>query len=661
MTETSRALRPVTEIPDMRITLSDGCQLSARVWMPEDAASDPVPAILEYLPYRKRDGTTARDALTHPWFAARGYACIRVDIRGNGDSDGLMSDEYSEQELSDAVEVIEWLAAQPWCAGTVGMMGISWGGFNGLQVAYRQPEPLKAVITLCSTVDRFADDIHYKGGCLLNENFAWSSVMWSYSSRPSDPALRPDWREIWLKRIENEPFLISTWLRHQRRDAYWRHGSICEDYSRIKAKVLAISGWGDGYLNTVAHIVNNIPGAKGINGPWVHKYPHFAVPGPRIGFLQEALRWWDRWLKDIDTGVEGDPAYRHYLMDSVPPRRRYDHRPGLWLADDTLDWATETWPLAPGRLGGKAEPLQARVASPQHCGLEGGEYYGGSDGPEWPGDQRVDDALSACFDSTPLQDAADIVGAPLVRLRVSADRPWAQLAVRLCDVAPDGSSQRITWGMLNLTHRNGHDAPEPLVPGQSVDVAVRLDHIAYRVPAGHRLRLAISTAYWPMVWPMPAAAEVTVHEGALDVAVRPTAQGDEWRFPPPDAAPPQEVEELRPAVERKEVTTDMVSGTITQYVERDEGKQRDVAHGLISGSVAREWWTIHPDDPLTARARTHWTEEVERDDIRTRTETFAEMWSDATHFHMSGRLEAYENDKLVYARNVTDKVSRDHM
>ncbi|TJV20271.1 MAG: CocE/NonD family hydrolase, partial [Mesorhizobium sp.] len=144
------------------------------VWMPADAADDPVPAILEHLPYRKRDGTIFRDQLTHPYFAGYGYASIRVDMRGNGDSEGLMDDEYSEQELQDACDVIAWAAAQPWCNGNVGMMGISWGGFNCLQVAAKQPPALKAVISLCSTVDRYADDIHYKGGCLLIENFGWA-------------------------------------------------------------------------------------------------------------------------------------------------------------------------------------------------------------------------------------------------------------------------------------------------------------------------------------------------------------------------------------------------------------------------------------------------------------------------------------------------------
>ena len=369
------ALRPVAETPDMGITLADGCRLSARVWMPEDAETDPVPAILEFLPYRKRDGTAARDALTHPWMAARGYACIRVDMRGNGDSDGLMEDEYSPQELSDAVEVIHWLAAQPWCRGTVGMMGISWGGFNALQVAALQPEPLKAIITLCSTVDRYADDIHYKGGCLLNENLGWGATMWAYSSRPPDPALRADWRDLWLRRLEAEPFLPALWLRHQRRDAYWRHGSVCEDFGAITAATLAVGGWGDSYKNAVPALVGNLSApVKGIVGPWVHKYPHFAVPEPRIGFLQEAQRWWDRWLKGISNGAEDDPAYRQYLMDGVRPATWYADRPGRWLAGDGAPAPSRRLHLGQGGLGDVPTPLQRLIASPQHCGLAGGEF-----------------------------------------------------------------------------------------------------------------------------------------------------------------------------------------------------------------------------------------------------------------------------------------------
>ncbi|HIG37499.1 MAG TPA: CocE/NonD family hydrolase, partial [Oceanospirillaceae bacterium] len=218
------------------IPLADGSRLAARAWLPTDAMSSPVPAILEYIPYRKRDGTAIRDEQMHPYWAGFGYAAVRVDMRGCGESTGLMLDEYLQQELDDAVEVIEWLAEQPWCSGSVGMMGKSWGGFNSLQVAAMAPPALKSIVTVCSTDDRYADDIHYRGGALLLENFSWASTMACYMAKAPDPLLLPDtWREQWLDRLENMPFLAKKWLQHGHKDDYWKHGSVNENYDAIKA------------------------------------------------------------------------------------------------------------------------------------------------------------------------------------------------------------------------------------------------------------------------------------------------------------------------------------------------------------------------------------------------------------------------------------------
>lgn len=650
--------RKVVETADWGIVMPDGCRLSARVWMPEDAAGDPVPAIVEHLPYRKRDGTTYRDALTHPYFAGHGYASIRIDMRGNGDSEGLMQDEYSEQELQDACDVIAWAAAQPWCNSNVGMMGISWGGFNSLQVAAKQPPALKAVVSLCSTADRYADDIHYKGGCLLGENAGWAATMLSYSSRPPDPALVGDrWREMWLQRLENEPFLAATWLAHQHRDAYWKRGSVCEDFSAIKAAVLSIGGWHDGYRNTVANLVANIEApVKGIIGPWIHKYPHYAAPEPRIGFLQEALRWWDRWLKGIDTGVEDDAAYRAWLMDSVRPTRWHDRRPGRWV--------TETaWPSP--RIRDERFDLIAAgtvtVASPQTCGLAGGEYFPFTFGPELPGDQRPDDALSVCFDPPPLPAAIDIMGAPELRFRLSADKPQANICVRLCDVHPDGASELISYGVLNLTHRLSHEQPQPLVPGEVAEAAVVLDQCAYRVPAGHRLRIAVSTAYWPMIWPSPEAATLTLEAASLNLPLRPPAAGDEASFAEAEAASPWQTETLRPTSSERRVAVDQATGVTSLTILDDFGEVRDLDHGLVSGSTVRESWTIHPDDPLSARFEAHWTQTLSRGGWSVRTEAFTRMRCDAEAFHLEGRLEAYEGEARVFDRDFAETIGRRHV
>ncbi len=650
--------RKVVEFPDMGIVMPDGCRLSARIWMPEDAADNPVPAILEHLPYRKRDGTIFRDQLTHPYFAGHGYASIRVDMRGNGDSEGLMDDEYTEQELQDACDVIAWAASQPWCNGNVGMMGISWGGFNCLQVAAKQPPALKAVISLCSTVDRYADDIHYKGGCLLLENVGWASTMLSYSSRPPDPAISGEkrWRELWLQRLENQPFLAEVWLGHQHRDAYWKRGSICEDFSAVKAAVLSIGGWHDGYRNTISHLVSNIRSpVKGIVGPWIHKYPHYAGPKPAIGFLQEALRWWDHWLKGAETGVEADPAYRAYVMDSVRPARWHPERPGRWVAEQQWPSANikvEAIELIPQSAG------PAIVATPQTCGLTGGEYFPFTFGPELPGDQRPDDALSVCFDQPELTGAIDIVGAPEVEIRVASDRRQANIAVRLCDVHPDGASELISYGVLNLTHRNSHEFPEALVPGETVSARVVLDQCAYRVPAGHRLRIAVSNAYWPMIWPSPEAVRLDLSKATLKLPVRPLAKGDEVSFPEAEGAKPWATETIRPANSERHVDRDEKSGNVTLSIVDDFGEVRDLEHGLVNGSIVRETWVIHPDDPLSASGRTHWTQTLSRNEWSVRTETMAEMRSDAQNFIVNARIEAYEGEKLVFQRDFEQKVPR---
>ncbi|MEL6172407.1 MAG: CocE/NonD family hydrolase, partial [Pseudomonadota bacterium] len=292
------------------IEMTDGVRLAATIWRPVNA--EPVPAILEFLPYRRMDGTAERDALTHPYFAGHGYACIRVDMRGSGDSDGVLTGEYLSQEQDDAVTIIAWLAQQEWCDGNVGMIGISWGGFNGLQVAARQPKALKAIVSICSTDDRYADDIHYMGGCLLLDNPWWHSYMFSLNTSPPDPDVVGNrWYEIWKERLEGSGFWIGEWLRHQRRDEFWKHGSVCEDFSKINAAVYAVGGWADGYTNAVFRLLEGLQSpCKGLVGPWAHKYPHFAKPGPAMGFLQECLRWWDYWLKGIETGIMDEPQLR---------------------------------------------------------------------------------------------------------------------------------------------------------------------------------------------------------------------------------------------------------------------------------------------------------------------------------------------------------------
>ncbi len=634
--------RAVRVIEHTSIPLKDGTRLAARIWLPEDAEQDPVPAILEYLPYRKRDGTNDRDALTHPYLAGHGYAGVRVDIRGSGESDGLLVDEYARQEQDDALEIIAWLAAQPWCSGAVGMMGISWGGFNGLQVAARRPPALKAVVTICSTDDRYADDVHYMGGAKLTSGFGWAAFFFGAMCHPPDPALVGDrWRAMWLERLENLPLFLELWLRHQRRDAYWRHGSVCEDYGAIQCPVYAVGGWTDGYSNAIPRLLERLAvPRKGLIGPWAHAYPHFALPGPQTGFLQDMLRWWDHWLKGVDSGVMDEPMLRAWMTDSAKPATHHETLPGRWVAEPSwppMDMIPHRLFLTDDGLSIQSTPLAARaVCSPQTVGRHAGEWCPFGRGRDQAGDQREDDAQSLVFETPALDEAIEILGAAVLTLDVACDRPIANLAARLCDVHPSAESLRVSFGVLNLTHRDGHEAPAPLVAGQRYRVRIQLNDAGAVFPAGHRIRLALSTAYWPMIWPAPEKATVTILGGTLDLPVR--APGRIDRLPPlpePETATPEEPTAIRPGVVR---------------IDR---------LGLELGTEGRFKFDLKDDDPLSATAEMRRTETKQRGDWQVRIETQMQLSCTRDAFLLRATVRAWEGTSEVCHRQWDRSIPRD--
>ncbi|MBO9395729.1 CocE/NonD family hydrolase [Shimia sp. R9_2] len=657
----------VNEHPHVQIPMPDGTLLSARIWRPE--TDEPLPAILEFLPYRKRDGTAERDALTHPYMAGHGYVCVRVDMRGCGDSEGLFDDEYSPQELADGVSVVEWLAAQEWCSGSVGMMGISWGGFNGLQIAALAPEALKAVVSICSTTDRFADDIHYKGGVMLGENTGWAATVLGWFALPPDPEIVDDsWREVWLERLDNTPFLAEKWVQEQARNGYWKHGSVCEDYSAIKAAVLSVGGWHDGYRNTIAHLVQNLDApVKGLIGPWIHRYPHFAAPGPQIDFLGEMLRWWDRWLKGIDNGVEALPDMRRWLMDSVPPATIYDDRPGRWIADSAKDVnaPAESFFLTGKSLSETEGPAERIVAPALFCGQATGEYFPVSLAPagtapgELPADQREDDALSCCFETEVITTPRAIVGAPSVRLKLSADKPKAQLIARLCDVHPDGQSTLITHGVLNLRHRDGHEAFVDLPINQPVDVTLTLDHCAYQLPAGHQLRLALSSSYWPYVWPEAETAVLTLQSGVLSLPVREEPAEETFvSFDPPKAAKPRRTRQVSASENKKTITKDVGSQQLTLEIVGDTGLTEDLDTGLISEARVEERFSIVERDPNSAENHFTWRRIMARGDWKVEIYADVSMRTDGQNFLITADLKTSEDGAEVFAKHWESTVQR---
>ncbi len=657
-------------IEDAWIPLRDGTRLAARIWMPDGTEKDPIPAILEHLPYRRRDGTAPRDESTYPVFAEAGYAGVRVDMRGSGDSEGDVEDEYSPQEMADAVEVIEWLAAQDWCSGSVGMMGISWGGFNSLQVAALRPPALKAVISLSSTVDRYNDDIHFKNGCLLSANFYWASNMLCYSSRPPDPEIvGEDWRELWLRRLESLDYPLSTWLAHQRRDDYWRHGSICEDYDAVEAAVLIIAGWGDGYRNAPPTAATHLKApVKAINGPWIHKYPHFAWPKPRIDFHAEAIRWWDRWLKGIKNKAEDLPAYRAYITEGIRPSTWRESDAGRWVAMENWpspDVSSHTLHLGPdGRLSDEpGSEGRTLVASPQDCGTASGEYFTLASGADLPGDQRGDDGLSLVFETDILAEPLELLGRPRLNVKLAIDAPLGNLIVRLVDVHPDGMAQRVSLGVLNLAHRGGNAEPVPMTPGTFEEIEINLDESGHLFRVGHRIRVAISTAYWPLILPPPShvtAQIVTGPDSRFMLPVLQTAKRADMPEPVnPDPLP--KYRSLEPGETRRWVERDLSAGVTQYHILDDTGANEHPGHGMVSHEIRRESWTIKPEDPLSVTGEAHLTAKRSRGDWSTRTETRTRLTADSAFFYLEASLEAYEGETLVFEREWTDKIGRDCM
>jgi hypothetical protein len=659
----------VQRIDDIWIELADGTRLAGRMWRP--ATSDPVPAILEYLPYRQGDQTWPRDEPLGSWFAANGYAYVRVDIRGTGNSDGVITDEYSKREHDDGLEVIAWVADQPWCGGAVGMIGISWGGFNGLQIAARRPPALKAVVSMCSTDDRYADDVHYDGGCLLNwDMLPWSAIMFAMNALPPDPRVVGEgWRERWLKRLEGTPPFSIAWLEHQRRDEYWRHGSVCEDYAAIECPVYMVGGWADGYTNAIPRTLAGLPGVrKGLIGPWPHAWPQNAEQGPRIGFLNECRRWFDRWLKGIENGIEDEPMLAAWLQEPALPHELARDRAGRWVRETA-------WPPSSvepeRRYLGTGVTLQVDPGSSgelthtgfQRHGLLAGTWCPYGPEADYPPDQREEDALCLTFDTDPLEERLELLGHPVLHLRLAADRPAAFVAARLCAVAPDGTSTLVSRGALNLTHRQGHHASVPVIPGEEMDVDVELDVLGQAFEAGDKLRLAVSTTYWPWLWPSPEPVTITVSTGAaswLELPVRPISapDGDDPGFRPPEVVPRPDTgpggDEAFHIIER-----DVVTGEISMRINQDGDRRARLPNGISLSESSLDRFEIREGDPLASAVTCERSFTWDRDDVHVRIETRSELSSTAVEFLLHERIEVFESDAPVFEGTWDRSIPRD--
>jgi putative CocE/NonD family hydrolase len=480
------------------VPMSDGVRIALTVYLPDAPNDGPFPAVVESLPYRKDDDCTARDYSTYAYLAGKGIAGIRIDIRGTGASTGVIDDEYTAREQQDTLEVMEWAAAQDWCTGRLGMWGISWGGFSTLQTAMLRPPQLQAIAPMHATHDRFACDVHYTGGSLHGgEQVDWPASMIATNALPPDPDIFGEgWREEWLARLESTPQWPFEWLRHQSRDDYWRNGSAAADYAAIQCPTLLIGGWLDGYIDGMLALAENLTcPTRTVIGPWGHYRPATGYPGPTLDHHDLLARWFGHHLRDDDNGVMDMPALTAFIRTEPPFDG--DQVTGYWRAE-------QAYP--PSDMETTAIALAACEHRPTTWR---GPQWVGSHAPTWDRagfastDSSADDAASVTFTTPAFDSEVEILGTPEVELVVTTSASVGMVAARLLLVSPEGHSTLICRGSRNLVFPD--DLSRPVAPAAGEPIRVRFPLMAASaiVPAGWRLRLALSGADFPVVWPPP--------------------------------------------------------------------------------------------------------------------------------------------------------------
>jgi hypothetical protein len=492
---------------NLKIPLTDGTVLAGDLCLP--GGEGPAPVIVCYYPYHKDDFIGAMyERHANVYFVDHGYATLLVDLRGLGSSSGRALDAMHRQEGLDGAEIVEWAAAQPWCDGNVGMWGLSYGGITSFKTAALKPPHLKAIVPIMGSLDIYHDWV-YPGGCrnALGAAGVWGSWMLAMQLLPpmyQDPAGR--WYDVWRERLaSSEPYLV-PWAQHPDHGEYWEERVV--DPADIDVPMLSIGGWRDLFPQVMVDAFAGTGGPrKLLMGPWLHVHPDESDVAP-IDHLHHMTQWWDRWLKGVPNGVE-DQA----------PVQFFSQAEDRWLQ-------AAAWPPEPGTTtlglapdGGLAAGGDAPVGDVVHTtdpttGTAAGLWDPFGLGIGRPQDQGADDRSSLTFTGAPLTEAVRIAGSPEATLHVSVDEgDDVQLVVKLCDVAPDGSSSLITTGWLNARHRTSHAAPEPIVAGERHEYTVALWATAYRVAAGHRLRVSVGGADFPRIWPTRTNPTLRVFTG----------------------------------------------------------------------------------------------------------------------------------------------------
>jgi hypothetical protein len=353
-----------------------------------------------------------------------------------------------------------------------------------------------------------------------------------------------------------------------------------------------------------------------------------------------------------------EPMFRAWMQDPVEPHTAYEVRDGRWVAE--REWPSPNVVSEAHELMGGPRSL----LGVQTCGIEAGAWTAEGGSADLAGDQRADDAVSLTWDLEALREPLEILGHPVVTLDLEVDRPQALVAVRLCDVSPDGASLLVTRGVLNLTHRESHEHPEALEPGRRYEIAVPLDVIAHSFPAGHHMRLGVSPTYWPWAWPSPEPVKLTVHGGRLELPVRAPRAGDE-DLPPfeePEHSAPLNIEEVEGDPGGRYLRKEHATGRVEQIFDWAlGGSVRFLDIDLESADTSHCVYSIVEGDPLSAEVRFHATSDMGRGDWQTRSDVTSSMTCDAETFHVESMLDVYENGEKIFTRSWSFDFPRDNV
>ena len=645
------------------LTMPDGVRLSVTFFRPAPRSpEEKFPVLFEYLPYRKDDTGSMRASSNYAYFIRRGYIMARVDIRGTGSSEGAVpSREYSEQELDDAVVIIDQLSKFPESNGRVGMWGISWGGFNSIQVAMRQPPALKAILPTAATDDLFHDDVHHMDGAFHIDQFM--PVMDHGYTLPQTPDYKLD-EAYFRDRFNTYPWFL-TYAKNQLDGEFWRKNSLRWQYDKIRIPCYLIGGLLDGYRDSIPRMLANmkVP-IRAALGPYKHDWPHNGVPGPNYEWRHEAVRWWDYWLKDRDTGIMNDAPLALFMREGHGPDMDLQTTPGHWICDE--------WPI-PGTTWKKFYPSRDRqlTTSLGEETVEKLRYvpsYGVQTGLWWgepTGDIRPDDAGALVYDSPVLTESFEIAGFPKVHLRVSADAPLAHWVARLEDVQPDGTISLVTGMLLNGSQRNSRLKPEALVPGEVYNLEFEMHFTTWTFKPGHRIRVAVSNALFPMIWPTPYPMTTELYLGAektcVELPVIPSVKYQVPAFLPPE--PPEERPESRWIVSesypwprgfyewKRDLWSTKTSVEWKGYSNSESDDQRYYDY-------ERNYYETNDVNPAESQFSGEAGRRMELNGRKLHIRTTLDVSSDEKNFYVTIVRYVYENDSLVRQREWKETIPR---